>query len=107
MTIEENLAMAVLRGQSRGLRAASNKQRRELFHSALAPLGLGLEDRLNAFVGTLSSGQRQAVALVMATISKPALLLLFQFTCLSLKVGQPLRLLRQCEGMGVRDEVAD
>ncbi len=76
MTIEENLAMAVLRGQPRGLRAASNKQRRELFHSALAPLGLGLEDRLKALVGTLSSGQRQAVALVMATISKPALLLL-------------------------------
>jgi len=76
MTIEENLAMAVLRGQSRGLRAASNRQRKELFRSALAPLGLGLEDRLNALVGTLSSGQRQAVALVMATITKPALLLL-------------------------------
>jgi len=76
MTIEENLAMAVLRGQSRGLRAASNKQRRQQFRAALAPLGLGLEDRLNALVGTLSSGQRQAVALVMATISKPALLLL-------------------------------
>ena len=76
MTIEENLAMAILRGQPRGLRAASNKERRELFHSALAPLGLGLEDRLRANVGTLSSGQRQAVALVMATISKPALLLL-------------------------------
>ncbi len=76
MTIEENLAMALLRGQPRGLRAASNKQRRELFRSALAPLGLGLEGRLNALVGTLSSGQRQAVALVMATISKPVLLLL-------------------------------
>jgi len=76
MTIEENLAVAVLRGQPRGLRAASNKERRELFHSALAPLGLGLEDRLRANVGTLSSGQRQAVALVMATVSKPALLLL-------------------------------
>ncbi len=80
MTIEENLAMAVLRGQPRGLRAASNKQRRELFRSALAPLGLGLEDRLNALVGTLSSGQKQAVALVMATISKPALLLLDEHT---------------------------
>jgi len=76
MTIEENLAMAVLRGKSRGLRAASNKQRREEFREALAPLGLGLENRLNALVGTLSSGQRQAVALVMATISRPALLLL-------------------------------
>jgi putative ABC transport system ATP-binding protein len=76
MTIEENLAMAVLRGQPRGLRAASNRQRKELFRSALAPLGLGLEDRLNALVGTLSSGQRQAVALLMATITKPELLLL-------------------------------
>jgi len=76
MTVEENLAMAVLRGQPRRLRTACNKERRELFRSALAPLGLGLEDRLNALVGTLSSGQRQAVALVMATISKPVLLLL-------------------------------
>lgn len=76
MTIEENLAMAVMRGQSRGLRAASNKQLRGLFRNALAPLELGLEDRLNAAVGTLSGGQRQALSLVMATISKPAILLL-------------------------------
>ena len=76
MSIEENMAMALLRGQSRGLRAASSKQRRELFRAALFPLGLGLENRLNALVGTLSGGQRQALALVMATLSKPALLLL-------------------------------
>jgi len=76
MTIEENMAMALLRGQPRGLRAASNKQRRELFRAALAPLGLGLENRLNALVGTLSGGQRQALSLVMATLSKPAILLL-------------------------------
>ena len=76
MTIEENLATAVLRGQPRGLRAASNKQRRELFRAALSPLGLGLENRLSTLVGTLSGGQRQVVSLIMATISKPALLLL-------------------------------
>ena len=76
MTIEENMAMALLRGQPRGLRVASDKQRRELFRVALAPLGLGLENRLNALVGTLSGGQRQALALVMATLSKPAILLL-------------------------------
>ena len=76
MTIEENMAMALLRGQPRGLRVASNKQRRELFRAALTPLGLGLENRLNALVGTLSGGQRQALALVMATLSKPAILLL-------------------------------
>ena len=76
MTIEENMAMALLRGQPRGLRVASNKQRRELFRAALAPLGLGLENRLTTLVGTLSGGQRQALALVMTTLSKPALLLL-------------------------------
>ena len=72
MSIEENMAMALLRGQPRGLRVASNKQRRELFRAALAPLGLGLENRLTTLVGTLSGGQRQALALVMTTLSKPA-----------------------------------
>ena len=76
MTIEENLSLAMLRGQSRGLRIAASKKRREFFKSVLAPLGLRLEDRLSALVGTLSGGQRQALALVMATISKPSLLLL-------------------------------
>ena len=60
LTIEENLALAILRGQPRKLRAASNKERRESFRKALAPLGLKLENRMEAFVGTLSSGQRQA-----------------------------------------------
>ena len=76
LTIEENMAMALLRGQPRGLRPAINKRRRELFRSALSPLGLGLEARLSAYVATLSGGQRQSLALVMATISKPAILLL-------------------------------
>jgi putative ABC transport system ATP-binding protein len=76
LTIEENLSLALLRGQSRGLRGAVNKQRRQMFCETLALLGLGLEDRLNTPVGTLSGGQRQALALVMATISKPAILLL-------------------------------
>jgi len=76
LTLEENLSLALLRGQSRGLKAALNKKRRESFREALALLGLGLEDRLSTPVGTLSGGQRQALSLVMATISKPAILLL-------------------------------
>jgi len=76
MTIEENMAMALLRGRPRGLQVATNKQRRELFRAALTPLGLGLENRLNTLVGTLSGGQRQALSLVMATLSNPAILLL-------------------------------
>jgi len=76
LTIEENLSLAMLRGQPRRLRAATNRERRGLFREALALLGLGLEDRLSTPVGTLSGGQRQALSLVMATISKPAILLL-------------------------------
>ena len=76
LTVEENLSLAFLRGKSRGLKRAVNKERRELFRSALAPLGLGLENRLTTPVGTLSGGQRQSLALVMATINKPVLLLL-------------------------------
>jgi len=76
MTIEENISLAMLRGQSRGLSIATNRKNREQFRRALEPLGLGLENRLNALVGVLSGGQRQALALVMATISNPSLLLL-------------------------------
>lgn len=76
LSLEENLSLALLRGQRRGLRAAINKNRRQLFREVLAGLGLGLEDRLNTPVGTLSGGQRQALALVMATVSRPAILLL-------------------------------
>jgi len=80
LTVEENLALALLRGQPRGLGMAITKQRRQLFHEALAQLGLGLENRMKALVGTLSAGQRQALSLVMATISKPKVLLLDEHT---------------------------
>lgn len=76
LTIEENLSLALMRGQRRGLKFAINKRRRQLFAEALSQIGLGLESRLGTQVGTLSGGQRQALALVMATISKPSILLL-------------------------------
>jgi putative ABC transport system ATP-binding protein len=76
LSIEENLSLAMLRAQPRRLVAATNSDRRQVFREALALLGLGLENRLYTPVGTLSGGQRQALALVMATISKPVILLL-------------------------------
>jgi putative tryptophan/tyrosine transport system ATP-binding protein len=76
MTIAENLAMAAKRGQRRGLRRAVTPALAERFRSALAQVGLGLEERLNVRIGTLSGGQRQAVALLMATLARPRLLLL-------------------------------
>ena len=76
MTIAENLAMAALRGRRRGLALAVNQARRTLFRDLLAETGLGLETRLDTRMGTLSGGQRQAVALLMATLAQPSLLLL-------------------------------
>ena len=80
MTVGENLSLAIARGGKRGLGIATTKKRLDHFKTILEPLHLGLEDRLNTLVGTLSGGQRQALALVMATISKPALLLLDEHT---------------------------
>ena len=80
MQIEENLALAARRGKSRTLRWAITKKEREKYKEALASLDLGLEDRLTAKVGLLSGGQRQSVALLMATLNSPQLLLLDEHT---------------------------
>jgi putative tryptophan/tyrosine transport system ATP-binding protein len=76
MTIEENLAMAARRGLRRGLRRAVTPGNRADFRRALSEIGLGLEARLARRVGSLSGGQRQALALLMATLAQPKLLLL-------------------------------
>ncbi|MCR4926138.1 MAG: ATP-binding cassette domain-containing protein [Clostridiales bacterium] len=76
MNIEENLAMALRRGQHRGLKWGITKAERELFIERLITLDLGLETRLKSKVGLLSGGQRQAITLLMATMKRPQLLLL-------------------------------
>ena len=76
MGIEENLALAQRRGQSRTLKIGITKKEREEYKELLKILGLGLENRLTSKVGLLSGGQRQALTLLMATLKKPKLLLL-------------------------------
>lgn len=80
MTIEENLAMAYSRNKKRTLKSGVTKQRRDFFKSSLESLHLGLEDRLTAKVGLLSGGERQALSLLMATFTEPAILLLDEHT---------------------------
>ena len=80
MQIEENLALAARRGQSRSLRPGITRTEREQYRELLKILGLGLEDRLTSKVGLLSGGQRQALTLLMATLKKPRLLLLDEHT---------------------------
>ena len=80
LTIEENLALAAARGRKRGLKLAINRHLREEFRAKLRSLGLGLEGRLGDKVGLLSGGQRQAVSLLMATLSPAQVLLLDEHT---------------------------
>lgn len=80
MTIEENMVMALRRGQSRRLRRAISEKERVYFREELRKLGLGLEDRLTNKVSLLSGGQRQALTLLMATLKEPQLLLLDEHT---------------------------
>lgn len=77
MSIEENLALAAGEG---GWFSRISKKEREAFRERLSLLDMGLEDRMNHPVGLLSGGQRQALTLLMATMSKPRLLLLDEHT---------------------------
>lgn len=80
MEIQENLALALRRGEKRGLRWGISKEEKEQYKKLLTRLDLGLEDRLSSKVGLLSGGQRQALTLLMATLKKPKLLLLDEHT---------------------------
>ncbi|MBQ7488201.1 MAG: ABC transporter ATP-binding protein [Clostridia bacterium] len=80
MNIEENMALALRRGQKRGLRWGISNMERAMYKEQLHKLGLGLEERMSSKVGLLSGGQRQALTLLMATIRTPKLLLLDEHT---------------------------
>jgi len=80
MTIEENLAVAESRGEVRTLAPALSRNGRARHSALLSSLGLGLESRLGTKVSMLSGGQRQALALLMAVMKRPALLLLDEHT---------------------------
>ncbi|ASK61965.1 ABC transporter ATP-binding protein [Virgibacillus phasianinus] len=80
MSIEENLAMAYTRDKRRTLRPGVTTKRKKMFKEYLETLNLGLENRLNAKVGLLSGGERQALSLLMATFTEPKILLLDEHT---------------------------
>ncbi len=80
MTLLENLSMAYNKGKRFNLSPGISKKNISFFKEILSELSLGLEDRLNSKVGLLSGGQRQALALLMATITSPGILLLDEHT---------------------------
>jgi putative ABC transport system ATP-binding protein len=80
LTIAENMALAHRRGQSRSLTKALHRSDREFYAQTLKSLNLGLENRLDTAMSLLSGGQRQAVSLLMASLSSLKILLLDEHT---------------------------
>lgn len=80
MTMMENLSLADNKGKRFGLSRGTNYKRKAFYQEQLAALGLGLENKLDVKLGSLSGGQRQAVALVMATLTPIDFLILDEHT---------------------------
>lgn len=80
MTVFENLSMADNKGKRFGFSSGLNRKRKEYYKQILGELGLGMENQLDTEVGALSGGQRQCLALIMATLNSPDILLLDEHT---------------------------
>jgi len=80
LTILENLSLADNKGRRYGLSEGVNRKKEDDYRAQLAELGLGLEDKLNVRIGSLSGGQRQAVAMLMATMTPIDFLILDEHT---------------------------
>ena len=80
LTMLENLALADNKGKAFNLGRAVDRRRIDSYREQLQGLGLGLEDKLNVRMGALSGGQRQAVALLMATMTPLRFLILDEHT---------------------------
>jgi putative ABC transport system ATP-binding protein len=80
LTVVENMALAHRRGQRRGLSKGLSRTDRDYYGEIIKTLKLGLENRLDTAMSSLSGGQRQAVSLLMATLSPLKILLLDEHT---------------------------
>lgn len=80
MTILENMSLADTKGKPFNLRRGTNKKRIDFYRENLRLLGLGLEDKLDVKAGVLSGGQRQAMALLMSTMTPIEFLILDEHT---------------------------
>ena len=80
LSILENMALAENKNKRYSLGRAVNRQREEHFRSLLETCGMGLENRLGVLAGSLSGGQRQALALIIATMTDIDLLILDEHT---------------------------
>lgn len=80
LTLLENMALSDAKGQRFGLQSGVSRKRIDFYRDQLSTLHLGLEDKLNVRMGAFSGGQRQAAALLMATMSPLSFLILDEHT---------------------------
>lgn len=80
MTILENMSMADTKGKPFNLLPCVNRKKADYYRAMLSQLGLGLEDKMGVRVGSLSGGQRQAMALLMSTMTPIEFLILDEHT---------------------------
>ena len=80
MNILENMSIADNKGKPFNLGRGCNKQKIESYRNLLRPLNLGLEDKMETQVGALSGGQRQALSLLMSTMTPIDILILDEHT---------------------------
>jgi putative ABC transport system ATP-binding protein len=104
MSIAENLALAARRGRPRGLGWALSRSTLAEARNAVRGLKMGLEERLEQPIGTLSGGQRQALTLLMASWQKPKLLLLDEHTA-ALDPKSADQIVRLSEEIVTRDKL--
>jgi len=104
MTILENLTLAYRQAEGLRFRIGIGKELTHFFREKLAQLDLGLEDRLKTKMGLLSGGQRQAVTLMMATLSTPKLLMLDEHTA-ALDPATAEKVLRLTQEIIQRDQI--
>lgn len=80
MSILENLSLAANKGKPYSLAFAIDRRKKDFYRETVCSLGLGLEDKMDIPVGLLSGGQRQALSLIMSTMTPIDLLLLDEHT---------------------------
>jgi putative ABC transport system ATP-binding protein len=80
MTVAENMSLAENKGRAYGLSRSLSNKSKERYKELLSTLGLGLEDKLDTKISSLSGGQRQALSLLMATMTPIDILVLDEHT---------------------------
>ena len=76
LSILDNFRLASLRTQTKGLTIGITDAFKQKVRDRIATLGMGLEDKLEQPMGTLSGGQRQALTLLMSVMDSCKVLLL-------------------------------